>query len=199
MSFTTKWNSLLEWPPIQQEQILNTLQRNLVLIHPALIVCVYFVPGTVIWTGHQKIASLPLLSPQSSRDKYEQILAMAWLANGTVGTGWREMTRYHGGQGRMSGKGRKVPREFLKRLFSRQRQGKCLRWRPSMCKSRDKKWDDVVGQLAGCKASHSPHLYPCSQWQPVSLYICHHLPQETVTAAQQSQFMSLVRSTHPLS
>ena len=107
------------------------------------------------------------------------------------------MTRYHGGQGRMSGKGRKLPMGFLKRLSSRQRQGKCFRWRPSMCKSRDKKWDGIVGQLAGCKASHSPHLYPCSQCQPVSLYIRHHLPQETITAAQQSQFMSLVRSTHP--
>lgn len=36
------------------------------------------------------------------------------------------MTRYHGGQGRMSGKGRKLPRGFLKRLFPGKDKGSVL-------------------------------------------------------------------------
>lgn len=174
MEFTFK-------PPIQQEQSLDTLQRNLVRIHPAFIVCVHYVLGPVVWTGHSKITSLPSLSQQSSRDMCEQMLAVVWciqrLDDGMVATGWRKMTKYLGGKGIMPGKGTKLPAGLFKGrdVFSQAKTRNCFRWRTyHVQKQRDKKWNGLVRMQDA--RFHLPHTCTlCSQCQSGSLYICHHL------------------------
>lgn len=52
MSYTT-WNSLLKWP-LSCKNRFSTHQRNLVLIHPAFIMGVCYMPGPVLWIGTPK-------------------------------------------------------------------------------------------------------------------------------------------------
>ena len=96
-----------------------------------------------------------------------------------MATGRRKMTKYLGGKGIMPGKGTKLPAGLFKGrdASSQAKTRNCFRRRTyHVQKQRDKKWNGLVRMQDA--RFHLPHTCTlCSQCQPGSPYICHHLPQ----------------------